>query len=191
MIARAFVASTPACSRSSRRRNSAAGEQISLGESGANPILQRKCVARIVVALHVGIAKCQHVIGIDVALSTPSAALLEKWNRLLNVAQTEETHAMHLHRFVIGGILVGGLGEGVDRVAKLFALIEDDAAQTFDADGFRRLAWPADPVGSCLVETAFAGKFLGGCQSGGGSRSAVGRGLRALRKKQREECGNR
>ena len=81
------MASDPGFVAQFATQEEAPGKKIGLGGIGCETILRCKCVPRIVVALHVGVTKRQHVVRIDVRALHPDARLLKKWNRLLNAPQ--------------------------------------------------------------------------------------------------------
>jgi hypothetical protein len=114
----------------------AAGKEIGLCGVGGEAVLRGKGMARIVVALDVGIAEPEHVLWVDVGALDGCTSLFEEGQRLMRPAGAKETDAVHFDRLAIAGVLCDGLGEGLDGFGELFLLIEDNAAPVLDSRRF-------------------------------------------------------
>src|ERR1700689_3075721 len=75
----------------------AAGEEIGFSGLRSEAVLCGKGVARIVVALDVGIAKTQHILRIDVGAFDCQVGLFKEWESLRRPAHAKESHAVHFN----------------------------------------------------------------------------------------------
>jgi len=166
----------------------AACQQVGLGGVGRKAILGGEGMPGIVVAARVGIAQAQHIFGIDVGAFHGGVRFLEEGNGLDAVPQAKQAHPVHLHGFPVVRVLGDRLGKGIDGIGELLALIEDDAAEPFDAGLLRALGGECIELRHGLVEPSAGGQVLGHIESR--RRGSLG-GITGLGRICRSLCASR
>ena len=103
------------------------------------------------------------------ARSTDACAFSRNGNGFGGMPGAEQAYAVQFHRFTVAGVLGDRPGERLDGLGKLFALVEDDAAQPLHARRLRRLRSQLVEDRHCLVEPAPPGEVLGRFEGRSGS----------------------